>query len=68
MFRERKQHKKLIPSVKRGGSFKVWACFMPASGPGWLVIIDGTMNSELYQQNHESQEKVGHAARQPKNA
>uniref|UniRef100_A0AAR2JEE5 Amino acid transporter transmembrane domain-containing protein n=1 Tax=Pygocentrus nattereri TaxID=42514 RepID=A0AAR2JEE5_PYGNA len=26
----------------------VWACFA-ASGTGWLAIIDGTMNSELYQ-------------------
>ncbi len=27
----------------------VWACFA-TSGPGRLAIIDGTMNSELYQQ------------------
>ncbi len=26
----------------------VWSCFA-ASGPGQLVIIDGTMNSALYQ-------------------
>ncbi len=26
----------------------VWGCFA-ASGPGWLAIIDGTMNSALYQ-------------------
>ncbi len=26
-----------------------WACFA-ASGPGQPAIIDGTMNSELYQQ------------------
>ncbi len=25
----------------------VWGCFA-ASGPGWLAIIDGTMNSALY--------------------
>ena len=43
------QHKNLIPSVKHGGgSIMVWACFA-ASGPGRLAIIDGTMNSELYQ-------------------
>lgn len=29
--------------------FIVWACFA-ASEPGWLAVIDGTMNSELYQQ------------------
>ncbi len=44
------QHKKPIPSVKHGGgSNMVWACFA-ASGPGRLAIIDGTKNSELYQQ------------------
>ncbi len=26
----------------------VWGCFA-ASGPGWLAIIDGTMNSAFYQ-------------------
>ncbi len=36
-------HKKnIIPTVKHGGS-------VAASGPGWLAIIDGTMNSTLYQ-------------------
>lgn len=54
--------------MKHGGaSIIVLACFS-ASGQGQFAIIDGTMNSELYQQNHESQEIVGHAARQPKNA
>lgn len=44
------QHKNLILSVKHGGaSIMVWACFA-ASGPGQLAIIDGTINSELYQQ------------------
>ncbi len=43
-------HKKnIIPTVKRGGGIvMVWGCFA-ASGPGRLVIIDGTMNSALYQ-------------------
>ncbi len=36
--------------MKHGdGSIMVWACFA-ASGPGQPAIIDGTMNSELYQQ------------------
>ncbi len=39
-------HKKnIIPTVKYGsGSVMVWGCFA-ASEPGWLAIIDGTMNS-----------------------
>ncbi len=43
-------HKKnIIPTVKHGGgSVMVWGCFA-ASGPGLLAIIDGTMNSALYQ-------------------
>ncbi len=43
-------HKKnIIPTVKHGGSsVMVWGCFT-ASGPGRLAIIDGTMNSALYQ-------------------
>ncbi len=44
MFRKNNtafQLKILIPSVKHGGvSIMAWAC---------LAIIDGTMNSELYQ-------------------
>ena len=37
------------PTVKHGGgSVMVWGCF-PASGPGQLVVIDGTMNSDIYQ-------------------
>ncbi len=68
-------HEKLIPSVKHcGGSVMVWPCFAE-SGPGRLAIIDGTMNSELYQQIvkenvktsvrelFESQDKAGHGAR-----
>ncbi len=39
----------IIPTVKHGGgSVMVWGCFA-ASGPGRLAIIDGTMNSVLYQ-------------------
>ncbi len=42
-------HKKnIIPTVKRGGSVMVCGWFA-ASGPEWLAIIDGTMNSTLYQ-------------------
>ncbi len=43
-------HKKnIIPTVKHGGgSVMVWCCFA-ASGPGRLVIINGTMNSAIYQ-------------------
>ncbi len=41
--------KNIIPTVKHGGgSVMVWGCFA-ASGPEWLAIIDGTMNSALYQ-------------------
>ncbi len=41
--------KNIILTVKHGGgSVMVWGCFA-ASGPGWLAIIDGTMNSALYQ-------------------
>ncbi len=44
------QLKNLIPSLKHGGgSIMAWACFA-ASWPGQPAIIDGTMNSELYQQ------------------
>ncbi len=52
---QRKEHtasqlKNLIPSVKHGGgSIMAWACFA-ASWPEQPAIIDGTMNSELYQQ------------------
>ncbi len=41
--------KTIIPTVKHGGgSVMVWGC-LAASGPGRLAIIDGTMNSALYQ-------------------
>uniref|UniRef100_A0A803JTH1 Uncharacterized protein n=1 Tax=Xenopus tropicalis TaxID=8364 RepID=A0A803JTH1_XENTR len=46
------QHQNLIPTVKYvkygGGSVMVWGCFA-ASGPGRLAVIDGTMNSTVYQ-------------------
>lgn len=39
-----------IPIVKcsDGGGGMVWGCF-DASGPGQLAVINGTMNSPLYQ-------------------
>ncbi|KAG2456946.1 TCB1 transposase, partial [Polypterus senegalus] len=41
--------KNIIPTVKYGdGSVMVWGCFA-ASGPGRLAVIDGTMNSTVYQ-------------------
>jgi hypothetical protein len=43
------QHQNLIPTVKYGGgSIMVWSSFA-ASGPGQLAIIDGKMNSQVYQ-------------------
>ncbi len=43
------QKKKIIPTVKYGGgSVMVWGCFV-ASGPGRLAVINGTMNSAVYQ-------------------
>lgn len=43
------QKKNIIPTVKHGGgSVMVLGCFA-ASGPGRLAVIDGTMNSALYQ-------------------
>ncbi|MBN3293236.1 TCB1 transposase, partial [Polypterus senegalus] len=43
------QKKNIIPIVKYGaGSVMVWGCFA-ASGPGRLAVIDGTMNSTVYQ-------------------
>ncbi len=43
-------HKKnIIPTVKHGGgSVMVLDCFA-VSGPGQIAVIDGTMNSTLYQ-------------------
>ncbi|KAI4895768.1 hypothetical protein NFI96_024067, partial [Prochilodus magdalenae] len=43
------QKKNIIPTVKYGGgSVMVWGCFA-ASGPGRLAVINGTMNSTVYQ-------------------
>ncbi|KAK3512233.1 hypothetical protein QTP70_001094 [Hemibagrus guttatus] len=43
------QKKNIIPTVKYGGgSLMVWGCFA-ASGPGRLAVINGTMNSAVYQ-------------------
>ncbi|KAK3526991.1 hypothetical protein QTP86_006131 [Hemibagrus guttatus] len=43
------QEKNIIPTVKYGGgSVMVWGC-SAASGPGRLAVINGTMNSAVYQ-------------------
>ncbi|KAK3536221.1 hypothetical protein QTP86_000202 [Hemibagrus guttatus] len=43
------QKKNIILTVKYGGgSVMVWGCFA-ASGPGRLAVINGTMNSAVYQ-------------------
>ncbi|KAK3509610.1 hypothetical protein QTP70_006816 [Hemibagrus guttatus] len=43
------EKKNIIPTVKYGGSsVMVWGCFA-ASGPGRLTVINGTMNSAVYQ-------------------
>uniref|UniRef100_A0A8C6P1G5 Transposase Tc1-like domain-containing protein n=1 Tax=Nothobranchius furzeri TaxID=105023 RepID=A0A8C6P1G5_NOTFU len=43
------QTKNIIPTVKHGGgSVMVWGCFA-ASGTGRLAVINGTMNSTVYQ-------------------
>ncbi|KAK3571282.1 hypothetical protein QTP86_005922 [Hemibagrus guttatus] len=43
------QKKNIIPTVKYGGgSVMVWGCFA-ASGPGRLAVINGKMNSAVYQ-------------------
>ncbi|KAK3532293.1 hypothetical protein QTP86_016075, partial [Hemibagrus guttatus] len=43
------QKKNMIPTVKYGGgSVMVWGCFA-ASGPGRCAVINGTMNSAVYQ-------------------
>jgi hypothetical protein len=43
------QHQNLIPTVNYGGrSIMVWGCFV-ASVPGQLAIINGKMNSQVYQ-------------------
>lgn len=41
--------KNMMPTVKHGGgNVMVWGCFA-ASGPGQLVVIEGKMNSAVYQ-------------------
>uniref|UniRef100_A0A8C2L0A5 Transposase n=1 Tax=Cyprinus carpio TaxID=7962 RepID=A0A8C2L0A5_CYPCA len=43
------QKKNILLTVKYGGgSVMVWGCFA-ASGPGRLAVINGTMNSAVYQ-------------------
>ncbi|KAK3569486.1 hypothetical protein QTP86_031421 [Hemibagrus guttatus] len=43
------QKKNIIPTVKYGGGIvMVWGCFV-ASGPGRHAVINGTMNSAVYQ-------------------
>ncbi|KAI4884115.1 hypothetical protein NFI96_032765 [Prochilodus magdalenae] len=43
------QKENITPTVKYGGgSVMVWGCFA-ASGPGRLAVINGTMNSTVYQ-------------------
>uniref|UniRef100_A0A8C5LSX0 Transposase n=1 Tax=Leptobrachium leishanense TaxID=445787 RepID=A0A8C5LSX0_9ANUR len=58
------QHQNLISTVKHGGgSIMVWGCFA-ASGPGRIVVIDGKMNSRVYQDL--LQENVSSSVRQLK--
>uniref|UniRef100_A0AAY4F020 Tc1-like transposase DDE domain-containing protein n=1 Tax=Denticeps clupeoides TaxID=299321 RepID=A0AAY4F020_9TELE len=48
-FCSSKTKQNIIPTVKYGGgSVMVWGCFA-ASGPGRFAVIDGTMNSTVYQ-------------------
>ena len=43
------KHQNLIPTVKYGeGNIMVWIWFA-ASGPGQLAVIDGKINSQVYQ-------------------
>uniref|UniRef100_A0A3B4WZD1 Tc1-like transposase DDE domain-containing protein n=1 Tax=Seriola lalandi dorsalis TaxID=1841481 RepID=A0A3B4WZD1_SERLL len=43
------RHENIIPTVKYGGgNLMIWAC-SAASGPGQLAIIEGKMNSQVYQ-------------------
>ncbi|KAK1789439.1 hypothetical protein P4O66_015367 [Electrophorus voltai] len=43
------QKRNIIPRVKYGGgSVMVWGCFA-ASGPGRVAVVNGTMNSAVYQ-------------------
>ena len=61
VWREKKgrahQHQNLIPTVKYGGgSIMVWGCFA-ASGHGQLAINAGKMNSQVYQDILQENEK-----------
>ena len=42
------QHKNIVPIVKYDGGSLIWACFT-ASGAGSPDIIEGYMNSQVYQ-------------------
>uniref|UniRef100_A0A8C2C0Y7 Tc1-like transposase DDE domain-containing protein n=1 Tax=Cyprinus carpio TaxID=7962 RepID=A0A8C2C0Y7_CYPCA len=45
----------ILPTVKYGGgSVIVWGCFA-ASGPGRLAVVNGIMNSAVYQKNPEGE-------------
>ena len=58
------QHQNLIPTAKYGeGNIVVESCFA-ASEPGQLAIIDGKINSQVYQ--HILQENVRLSVRQLK--
>ncbi|KAF7655970.1 hypothetical protein LDENG_00047760 [Lucifuga dentata] len=42
-------YENIIPTLKYGGgSIMIWGCFA-ASGPGLLAIIEGKVNSQVYQ-------------------
>lgn len=42
-------HENIIQTIKHdGGNIMIWACFA-ASGPGQLAVIEGKMNSQVYQ-------------------
>jgi len=76
MFCQRKtliQHSNIYPPMKGGGgSIMILACFAD-SEPGWIGIIDGTIDAESHQEVlkknvrtsvPELNEKVGHAERE----
>jgi hypothetical protein len=66
------QHTNIKTSSQKYGSILVWVCFA-ASGPGQLDLIDGKMDSQVYQdflQENvgcppiEAQQKLGDATGQ----